>query len=50
MDEDYVLCADLGGTNLRTAAVSRDGSILYQRKSPTPQTDQGLDIIETFPG
>ena len=48
MGENYVLCADLGGTNLRTAAVSSDGSILYQRKASTPQTNRGIDIIDSI--
>jgi glucokinase len=29
---------DLGGTNLRVAVVARDGSIVDQRRRPTPQT------------
>jgi glucokinase len=45
MGEEYVLAADLGGTNLRTAAVSRDGSILQQRKAPTPQSSDAGYII-----
>jgi glucokinase len=48
MGENYVLAADLGGTNLRTAAVSRDGSILHQRKAPTPQTSEAADIIRAL--
>ena len=48
MGEDYVLAADLGGTNLRTAAVSRTGSILHQRKVPTPQTSEPNDIIQAI--
>ena len=48
MGEDYVLAADLGGTNLRTAAVSRNGAILHQRKTPTPQTSEPGDIIQAI--
>ena len=37
---------DLGGTNLRTAVVARDGSVLEQRRAPTPER---LDeIVETI--
>lgn len=50
MGEDYVLAADLGGTNLRTAAVSRDGSILHQRKASTPHTSDPADIVRAIAG
>jgi glucokinase len=34
---DIVLAADLGGTNIRIAAVSRDGSVLHLAKESTPK-------------
>src|SRR5438034_7665440 len=33
---DVVLAVDLGGTNLRMAAVTADGALLHQTKQPTP--------------
>ena len=48
MGESYVLAADLGGTNLRIAAVTSDGSILQQRRAATPQTGDASDIIDTI--
>jgi glucokinase len=37
---------DLGGTNLRAAAVTRDGTVLEQRRAPTPRTLD--DIVDTI--
>src|SRR5437764_7745507 len=34
---NVVLAVDLGGTNLRMAAVTPDGTILHQTKQPTPE-------------
>ncbi|MER3631749.1 MAG: hypothetical protein C4325_05935, partial [Blastocatellia bacterium] len=34
--EKIILAADLGGTNLRIAAVNRNGEILNRQKTPTP--------------
>jgi glucokinase len=36
--KSYVLAADLGGTNLRMAAVSRDGAILSHSRHKTPES------------
>jgi glucokinase len=41
---EIVLAADLGGTNLRMAAVDRDGNILYRTKRATPR-DRAQDIV-----
>lgn len=35
--KDIVLAADLGGTNLRMAAVDREGSVLYRTRRETPR-------------
>lgn len=43
-----VLAIDLGGTNLRMAAVSIDGDILHRVKYKTPQSKDPLEIIETI--
>src|SRR5687768_13329588 len=46
MAESYVLAADLGGTNLRTAVVSRDGAVRHLRRSSTPDGGPAADIVQ----
>jgi glucokinase len=48
MDRKYVLAADLGGTNLRIAAVDGDGSVINQRQTETPQRGSAEDIAEAI--
>lgn len=48
MSDDYVLAADLGGTNLRTLAVARDGSVLHQRQVPTPRGADAGSVVNTI--
>ena len=43
--KEIILATDLGGTNLRMAAVDRDGKILYRTKRETPQTERANEII-----
>ncbi len=46
---DVVLAVDLGGTNMRMAAVGRDGKVLHLARHPTPKpfTPEGLiDLSE----
>ncbi len=43
-----VLACDLGGTNLRMAAVDSDGKILFRTKRDTPKSDRADDIIRTI--
>jgi glucokinase len=44
--KEIVLAADLGGTNLRMAAVKRDGEILYRARRNTPHgTKSARDIV-----
>lgn len=43
--ERIVLAADLGGTNLRMAAVNRNGDILYRNKLRTPATGSRSDVV-----
>ena len=43
-----VLAADLGGTNLRMAAVDYDGKILYRTKLKTPKTNDSAAIVEAI--
>lgn len=45
-DQTYVLAGDVGGTNLRVAAVTGDGTILHQLSNPTPESRSADDIID----
>jgi predicted NBD/HSP70 family sugar kinase len=46
MHDDYVLAGDVGGTNLRVAAVAADGSILHEVSSSTPRTEPAQAVID----
>ena len=46
MNEDIILGMDLGGTNLRMAAIDRDGRILYRTRRETPQTENANQIVQ----
>ena len=48
MGNKYVLAGDVGGTNLRIAAVSADGAILCQVSVPTPKTSVAADVAEAI--
>ncbi|HEY8563023.1 MAG TPA: ROK family protein [Pyrinomonadaceae bacterium] len=43
-----VLACDLGGTNLRMAAIDRRGEILYRTKRDTPKSDRADEIVRTI--
>jgi glucokinase len=43
--KELVLAADLGGTNLRMAAVDEDGNVCYRTRQPTPVSDNANDIV-----
>ena len=43
-----VLATDLGGTNLRMAAIAEDGEILYRTKYRTPRTEIADDIVSAI--
>jgi glucokinase len=45
MPDQYVLAGDVGGTNLRIAAVSNVGSVLCQISEPTPKTGAAADVV-----
>ena len=40
-----VLAADLGGTNLRMAAISPNGDILFRTRRETPKSDRADEIV-----
>ncbi len=43
--KEIILATDLGGTNLRMAAVDRKGTVLYRTKRETPQTTRVDEIV-----
>src|SRR5881394_3227179 len=45
MSKEYVLAGDVGGTNLRIAAVDADGSVVHQESVPTPATRIASDVV-----
>lgn len=44
---DFVLAADIGGTNIRVAKVSRTGRITHRLEAATP-TQGGLSVLKTL--
>jgi glucokinase len=46
--KQIVLAADLGGTNLRMAAIDRDGQILYQTRRETPRGESAGRIVSVI--
>jgi len=44
--KDIVLATDLGGTNMRMAAIDDAGTVLYRSKAKTPRSTDGEAIIE----
>jgi glucokinase len=46
--KEIVLAADLGGTNLRMAAIDCEGAILYQIKHSTPKTASADEIVQAI--
>ena len=46
--KDIVVAADLGGTNLRMAAVSFDGDIVKRVKLPTPESGCKEEIVKSI--
>jgi glucokinase len=48
MNKEIVLALDLGGTNLRMAAVNNGGEILYRTKLATPTDEGSSGIVQTI--
>lgn len=48
MRKKVVLAADLGGTNLRMAAVDSDGGLLYRTGTATPRSDDYKDLLSAI--
>jgi glucokinase len=45
---DLVFAADLGGTNLRSATVDKNGKIYFRLKQNTPQTNDAGEIVRAL--
>lgn len=45
MTTEIVIAADLGGTNLRMAAIDRDGNILYRTRRETPRGERVEEVV-----
>jgi glucokinase len=48
MKKQIVIACDLGGTNLRMAAIDQDGNILYRTKRDTPKAERAEDILSAL--
>src|SRR5207249_4304729 len=48
MNNDHVLAIDLGGTNLRMAAVGPDGSILSHAKTESRNADEPQKLLQAL--
>ncbi|MDQ3711888.1 MAG: ROK family protein [Acidobacteriota bacterium] len=46
--KNIALAADLGGTNLRMAAISEEGKILYRARRETSSTKNAEQILQTI--
>ena len=44
MSKKIVIACDLGGTNLRMAAIDGEGKILYRTKRDTPKGDRAEEV------
>ena len=48
MNKEIVIACDLGGTNLRMAAIDRDGTILYRTRRETPRSERADEIVSAI--
>ena len=48
LNKDLVCAVDLGGTNLRTANIDRDGRIYERVRTATPASDEAEDIVSAI--
>jgi glucokinase len=46
--KQIVIAVDLGGTNLRAAAVDRSGAVLYRTRCETPRGERAGEIVRTI--
>lgn len=48
MNDQIVLAGDLGGTNLRMAAVDSEGKILHRVKAETPKAERAHEVVQAI--
>lgn len=48
MNKKVVIACDLGGTNLRMAAIDSEGNILFRTKRDTPKADRADEIVRAM--
>jgi glucokinase len=48
MKKELVLACDLGGTNIRIAAINADGEILHGLRAETPKTERAAEILRAI--
>src|SRR4028119_588414 len=48
MNNKMVLACDLGGTNLRMAAIDSTGRILHRLKIDTPKAERADEVVEAI--
>jgi glucokinase len=48
MKRDYIVGLDMGGTNIRTAAVSRDGEVLLMLRAPARAKGTAAETVENI--
>lgn len=48
MSKQIVIASDLGGTNLRMAAIDFEGTILYRTKRDTPKAERADEIVRAL--
>lgn len=48
MSNEIVLAADLGGTNLRMAAIASGGEVIYRAKRATPRSERVSEIVRAI--
>ncbi len=48
MSRSYLVGLDMGGTNIRTAAVSAGGEVLLMRRGPARATSSAAEIVENI--
>lgn len=46
--KEIVISADLGGTNMRMAAIDREGNILYRARRATPRSEHPNEIVSVI--
>ena len=48
MHDEIVLACDLGGTNLRMAAINSEGKILHRVRADTPRSERSDEVVRVI--